>query len=203
MSGIRLNLGCGGRPLADYYNVDMNTLEQLRQRYPTQVFPENTRIYPWNIFQLPFKDGSVAEIRCDALIEHLSFAEESKFFFEVGRVLKTGGLLRFMVPDLEQVLRLWLEAKDDWKEFFRNDDEAIRAEHWFGQNSYTTEQRWGYLTAVIFGSQNGEGQYHKNGYTEQKILNILSHLNFELESLTRERWKGDREFVLSVMARRA
>jgi hypothetical protein len=56
---------------------------------------------------------------------------------------------------------------------------------------------------VIFGSQNGEGQYHKNGYTEQKILNILSHLNFELESLTRERWKGDREFVLSVMARRA
>ena len=31
---IRLNLGCGGRPLPGYINVDLDSLEALRGRYP-------------------------------------------------------------------------------------------------------------------------------------------------------------------------
>lgn len=32
-NSIRLNLGCGGRPLHDYINVDMDILKQNRPRY--------------------------------------------------------------------------------------------------------------------------------------------------------------------------
>ena len=34
---LRLNLGCGGRPLRDYINIDMNSLEEMRARRLQEV----------------------------------------------------------------------------------------------------------------------------------------------------------------------
>ena len=31
---IKLNIGCGGNPLKDYINIDQDSLEQIRKRYP-------------------------------------------------------------------------------------------------------------------------------------------------------------------------
>ncbi len=198
--GIRLNLGCGGSPLVDYINVDMDSLEQLRARYPHQQFADSLIVHDYDIFNLPYADGSVDEVRADSLIEHLPFVDEPRFFNEVKRVLKKGGLFRFATPDFEDAVRTWLNAKDDWKEFYRNDDEAIRQQHWFGQYSYSTDNRWGYLMAMIFGSQNGPGQFHTNCYTEPKIRAILKHLGLEVKDLSRNRWKGDRDLMLQVLA---
>jgi predicted SAM-dependent methyltransferase len=100
-AAIRLNIGCGGRPLPGYINVDMDSLEDLKKRYPTQEFPPETEIFNYDIFNLPFSDNSVDEIRADSLVEHLSFSEESKFFHEVQRVLKPGGIFQFATPDFE------------------------------------------------------------------------------------------------------
>ncbi len=86
-----------------------------------------------------------------------------------------------------------MSAKDDWKEFYRNDSEAIAQQHWFGQYSYSTDNRWGYLMAMFFGSQNGEGQFPPHGYSVAKIRAILIHLDFEEIELSRYRWKGDRD----------
>lgn len=199
---IRLNLGCGGRPLPGYINVDLDTIEELKARYPQQEFPEGVEIYNYDILSLPFPGGSVAEVRADSLIEHLSFVEEPKFFFEVRRVLRPGGIFEFSTPDFEEAVRLWLAAKDEWKEFFRNDPEAIASNHWFGQYSYSTENRWGYLMATIFGNQNGVGQFHKNCYTAPKIRAILRTLGFEEVEISHYRWKGDRDLMIYVKARK-
>ena len=199
---IRLNLGCGGRPLPGYINVDMDTVEELEKRYPLQEFPRDLTIDSYSIFELPFIDGSVDEIRADSLIEHLSFIEEKRFLYEVKRVLKPGGIFEFSTPDFEDAVRLWLNAKDEWKDFYRNDPEAIAQEHWFGQYSYSTDNRWGYLMAMIFGSQNGEGQFHKNCYTVPKIRAILKHLSFEEVEISQYRWKEDRDLMISVRARK-
>lgn len=200
---IKLNIGCAGRLLPDYINVDMDTLEEIKGRYPTQMFEEGIEIYNYDIFNLPFSDNSVDEIRADSLIEHLSFYEESRFFKEVRRVLKPGGVFRFETPDFEDAVRLWLDAKDEWKEFYRNDTEAIESNHWFGQYSYSTDNRWGYLMAMIFGSQNGLGQYHKNCYTVPKIRALLDYLGFVELEISHYRWKGDRDLMIAVRSIKA
>lgn len=197
---VKLNLGCGGRPLAGYINIDMDNLDRLAERYPDAVFPEGVEVYQYDVFNLPFPDGSVSLVKADSLLEHLSFLEERKIFHEVKRVLAPGGCFEFSVPDFEDTVRLWLKAKDEWKDFFRNDPEAIASQHWFGQYSYSTESRWGYLTASIFGPQNSEGQFHKNCYTESKIRAILNKIDFKEVEISRYNWKGDRNLMIFVRA---
>lgn len=199
-SDIKLNIGCGGRPLPGYINIDSDDLETLKRRYPQQKFPEDVKIYDYDIFNLPFPDGSVAQVQADSLIEHLSFVDEPRFFYEVKRVLRPGGIFEFSTTDFEAIARLWLEAEDDWKDFYRNDLEAIEKDHWFGQYSYSTENRWGYLSAMIFGSQNGEGQFHKNCYTVTKIRAILKRLEFQEIEISKFRWKQDRDPMIRVKA---
>jgi predicted SAM-dependent methyltransferase len=199
---IKLNLGCAGRLLPGFINIDIDDIDTMKTRYPDVDFPEDAKIYPFDIFDLPFADGSVSEIRADSLLEHLSFLEERRIFFEVKRVLRVGGVFEFSVPDFEDTVKLWIAAKDDWKDFYRTDPEAIAQQHWFGQYSYATDNRWGYLTASIFGPQNSAGQFHKNCYTVGKIRAILNHIAFEEISLSHYRWKGDRNLMILVKARK-
>lgn len=199
---IRLNLGCGCRPLPGYLNVDMDDPEELKRRYPGEKLPADLPIFHYDIFYLPFADASVAEVRADSLVEHLTFLEEPRFFYEVQRVLEPGGLFRFSTPDFEDAVRLFLAAKDDWKDFYCNDPEAIAARHWFGTYSYATDNRWGYLTAMIFGGQNGAGQFHKNAYTIPKVRALLKRLDMEELDISHFRWKGDRDLMIQALARK-
>ena len=197
---IRLNLGCASRPLEGYINIDLDTKDKIIARYPNVKIPNNLDIFQYDIFNLPFDDCSVLEIRSESMLEHLSFLEEKIFFYEMQRVLAAGGVLDFSVPDFEKTMKLWLQAEDNWKDFFRDDDEAIKQQHWFGQYSYSTDNKWGYLTASIFGPQNSEGQFHKNCYTEKKIRNMMRFLNFEILDMSFFQWKGDRDHMIRVRA---
>lgn len=194
----KLNLGCACRLLEGYINIDMDSIEDIKHRYPNVNINDNIEFIQGNVLELPFDDESIDEVRCDALVEHFSFKEESLFFNEVNRVLKSGGNFNFSTPDFDETIRKWTQAKDDWKEFFRNDEEAIRNEHWFGNNSYSTENKWGYLTACIFGTQNGMGQFHKNAYTEDKIIAICKAMDFTPPKITRFIWKKDRDIMLQA-----
>jgi len=195
---IKLNLGCASRPLDAYINIDMDSLEDIKKRYPNITINEHAHFIQANVLELPFEDETVDEVRCDALMEHFSFKEESQFFHEVKRVLKPGGLFQFSVPDFEDAVKKWLDAKDDWKDFFRDDDEAIAQQHWFGNYSYSTDNRWGYLTASLFGTQNGEGQFHKNAYTEGKIIAICDKMGFSKPTIKRFQWKRDRDLMIQA-----
>lgn len=201
---MKINLGCGRTPLDGYVNVDMDTLEDLRIRYPNLEFSDDLIIEQWDIFNLPVDDSSVDLIRSDCLFEHLNFKEERVIFEEVQRVLKPGGTFELAVPDFEHVVKSWLNADDNWCDWYRDDDEAISNQHWFGVNKRTFEDRWGYLTACLFGSQNGEGQYHKNCYTIGKIRKILERLDFEIISEDRFIWpRGcDDDEILRVISKK-
>mgnify|MGYP002529948616 CR=1 FL=1 len=198
--GLKINIGCGGRPLEGFINVDMDSLEDLQARYPNSIFPEGIKIYNWDIFNLPIEDNSVSELLCEAMIEHLSFEEEPKFFFEVKRVLKPGGKFIFSTTNFEEIAKLWLDAEDDWKDFYKNDEKSIQEQHWFGTNTYEPKNRWGYLTASFYGSQNGVGQFHTNCYTEKKLSAICNRLGFEVVSIDKFQWKGDRDHMLELKA---
>ena len=202
MSEIRLNLGCASRLLSGYINVDMDSIEEIKNRYPNIEIDEDQQFLQANILDLPFEDNTVDEIRADAFMEHMSFKEESQMFKEVYRALKPGGLFVFSVPDFEDTVRKWLAAEEDWRDFYRADDEAIAQSHWFGQYSYSTSSRWGYLTAAIFGPQNSPGQFHKNAYTEGKIIAICDKIGFEKPEIDRFLWKGDRDTMIRVRVKK-
>ena len=198
----KLNIGCGGRPLHGYINVDQDSIEEMRIRYPDTNFDDGLIIKNLDIFDLPYQDATVDEIRADALIEHLTFKEEPKFLYEIHRVLRKGGLVDFCVPDFEEVCSIWLKAKDDWKGFYSDDIEDIKKQHWFGTYTYDYENRWGYIIATIYGSQNGEGQYHKNCYSQGKIEKMMTFLGFEIVTLEKFLWKGDRDPMIRCVAKK-
>ncbi len=199
---VRLNLGCGGRPLPEYINVDMDTLEQIRLRYPDQEFSDDIIVVQYDIFNLPYAENSVDEIRSEGLIEHLPFIDEPRFFYEVTRVLKPGGILYLSTVDFEMAAKQWLAAEDDWKDFYRNDEESIRSQHWFGTYTYKPTNRWGYLTATFYGSQNGSGQFHTNCYSDAKLHAVCKKIGLEVLSVDHFQWKGDRDHMLGLTAKK-
>ena len=199
---IKLNLGCASRPLKGYINVDQDNIKKIKRRYPNLKKIKNLKIYNYNIFKLPFKNSTIDEIRADGLIEHLSFAEEKKFFLEMSRSIKKNGLLRLSTPDFEKAVRQWIRAKDDWKDFHRNDDDAIKKSFWFGTYSYKQNNRWGYLAATFYGSQHGKGQYHKNCYSKKKLKAICVRLGFRIIELKNFRWKKNRDHMINLIAKK-
>ena len=104
---IRLNVGCASNPLSGYVNIDMDTLDDIRRRYPEKEFSDDLVIEQFDVFDLPYKDGEVDEVMANSFVEHLSFADEPRFFYEVLRVLRPGGVFKFQVPDFEEVCRIF------------------------------------------------------------------------------------------------
>lgn len=80
---IRLNIGAGDTVIPGFTAID--------RKLGTEAFP------------LAYDDGSVEEIRCVHMLEHLSFAEVLKALEEWRRVLRVGGRLRISVPDVRKV----------------------------------------------------------------------------------------------------
>jgi len=202
---IKLHIGCGLDLKEGYINIDMESKEDILKRYEGSnnvaymAFKDkDIEICRCDIFKLPYANETVDEIASSAFLEHLSFVEERKFFFEVKRVLKQGGILRFGVPDFEWIVRKWLAAKDNWRDFYYTD----KGEHYFGQGNRNMDSRWGYLTTTLFGNQGSDGQYHKNAYTRGKIHALMEKLGFELAEMRTGYYRGQFEQTLECVARK-
>lgn len=91
-----LNLGCGTRCHPDWVNLDIAPLAP-------GVIAHDLRT------GLPFPDNSCEAVYHSHVLEHIPKSEARSFIRECQRVLKPGGILRVVVPDLEQICRLYLE----------------------------------------------------------------------------------------------
>jgi predicted SAM-dependent methyltransferase len=94
-----LNLGCGNRYHPSWVNVDIHPTG------PSVVVHDLER-------GIPFPDNSFSAVYHSHLLEHLPKADAPGFLRECLRVLQPGGILRVVVPDLEKIARLYLEALD-------------------------------------------------------------------------------------------
>ncbi len=93
---VMLNLGCGQRYHPDWTNVDFRATS-------SQVMEHNLRE------GIPFGNASFDVIYHSHLLEHFSRSYAVDFMRECFRVLKPGGILRVVVPDLEQIVRCYLD----------------------------------------------------------------------------------------------
>ena len=101
-----------------------------------------------------FADGSVSEVYASHVYEHLGFRQElSMALKEVARVLKTGGILRVAVPDLEILMKI------------------------FADPQLPAEQRQ-YVQMMICGGQLDEYDFHKCGFSFDLLGSCLHSHGF-------------------------
>jgi len=89
-----LNLGCGPERLPDCVNVDLY--------FPAELRLDLTR-------PLPLPDACVDAIVSQHFIEHVPRATGEQLIAECARVLRPGGWLRVATPDLEWMVRRYLQ----------------------------------------------------------------------------------------------
>lgn len=97
MSVRALNLGCGERFHPGWVNLDLH--------------PSNPSVQRWDVRRpLPFPNGSFDVVYHSHVLEHLSKRDAPVFLRECHRVLKSNGVIRVAVPDLERIAQLYVEA---------------------------------------------------------------------------------------------
>jgi SAM-dependent methyltransferase len=94
-----LNVGCGRCYHDAWVNLDLNHSD-------TAVLQHDL------IKGLPFKDNHFDAVYHSHVLEHLAPDEGAAMIRECYRVLKPNGILRVVVPDLEQIARLYLQQHE-------------------------------------------------------------------------------------------
>jgi predicted SAM-dependent methyltransferase len=96
---LMLNLGCGDRFAPGWHNLDFVSVNPAVQRHNL-------------LKELPFKDDSVDVIYHSHVLEHFSSSQSRIFLKHCYRKLKPGGIIRVVVPDLENICREYLKVFD-------------------------------------------------------------------------------------------
>lgn len=94
--------------------------------------------------RLPFESGTVDEILCRQVFEHLSLSQAQVALVEVQRVLKAGGKFRVDVPDVEETAKMLSQSKDPF--YIRH----------------------------LFGSRKDEFGYHLMGYNREGLIALCA-----------------------------
>lgn len=94
-----MNIGCGKTWHPAWVNMD--------------VAPTCPEVHPIDAGkQLPFAKDSVDACYNSHVLEHLDQGEARSFLIECRRILKSGGVLRVVVPDLEGIAREYIRQLD-------------------------------------------------------------------------------------------
>lgn len=107
-------------------------------------------------WELPFEKESVSEIRAVHLLEHLARNEIMPTLKEWKRVLSKAGNLFIEVPDLSWIMQMWVA----------------------NGGSY-----WLQMERTLYGYQEHEGNFHKSGWTMDRIRSTLREAGFGIVQL--------------------
>ncbi|NVN92176.1 MAG: methyltransferase domain-containing protein [Desulfuromonadales bacterium] len=109
---VMLNLGCGVRTHADWINIDWSLKLRLSNIPVLRGFvdcPSGIMIHDLRK-GIPFGDTAADVVYASHVLEHLHKNHAGSFLREIHRVLKPGGTVRIVVPDLEAAVRKYLDA---------------------------------------------------------------------------------------------
>jgi predicted SAM-dependent methyltransferase len=131
-AGLRLNVGCGSTVPDAWTNIDNSPTMWLAQRRLLWRLARLLRLVPADMADaprwaagvviadavrgLPFPTGSVDAIYASHFLEHLPREDAIRFLREARRLLKPGGLIRLIVPDLAYIVGLYQQARSEGDE---------------------------------------------------------------------------------------
>lgn len=90
-----LNIGCGATYHPAWVNIDVEPVSKEILRHDATT-------------PLPFEDNCFDVCYCSHVLEHLSRDEARRLLAEIHRILKPKGFIRLAVPDLERIVRTYL-----------------------------------------------------------------------------------------------
>lgn len=151
---IKLEIGCGKKPREGYSTCDIRDLPAVD--------------YVCNADDLPFEDNSVEEVYSRHVAEHFTLKEFLKVLEEWNRVLKVGGTIYIICPNLLWHLQQILDGTH---------------ESFYTKKSGKNARFWGF--GSLFGWQQDEYDVHKFGYYFELLKDILATFGFDdVEDLT-------------------
>ncbi len=170
---LQLHIGSGPYNLDGWINLDI---------FPAQL---STNV----LWGLPFTNGQCRTVFLSHLLEHLFYPTDAMALLkEIRRILEPGGVVRIVVPDIEQCLRAYQENN---QEFFEK-----RVEHWGGGDGNATRLEH-------FLSYAGAGpdpawlfEAHKFGYDFETLERALQRAGFK--SIVRSSFMGSEHEALRV-----
>lgn len=199
-----LNLACGTRMHWGWNNLDFSPYARLRRRpFLTRILcrirfvseERNRRLLKvdpyiilWNLRKgIPFVDSTFDVLYHSHFLEHLERSAAAKFLRECHRVLKPGGVLRVVVPDLELLAKAYLESLRQLDEgvptaerahssaIYELFDQMVRTEV-----TGTTEQKgWNALVErLIRRSAADAGELHRWMYDRYSLDQLLESVGF-------------------------
>lgn len=145
-NAVKLNLGSGNTLVTGYVNIDDD--------HPAADVRADMR-------RLPYADGAVDEIYCSHALEHLPRGDIAATLTEWRRVLRAGGKLGLVVPNLDWVAAAWLHGSDR-----------------------------GYARQIMFGNQQHPGEFHKTGWAKQDLVDDVEEAGFTVAGCV-VRWTAE------------
>lgn len=107
-NGVNLNVGSGNQEIAGFMSLDLDS---------EWYWARGRKFLAYNMItdQLPCNSGTVDNIYCSHVIEHLPNDVVLRFFGEAHRVLRNGGTLRIACPDAEFLWEVSAFSNGYWK----------------------------------------------------------------------------------------
>jgi predicted SAM-dependent methyltransferase len=170
---LRLHIGCGMGMLDNWVNIDIHPA------------PLAMNV----LWGLPFADGSAQCVFVSHLLEHLYYPHDARAFLcEIRRVLKPGGIVRIVVPDVEQCIDAYV-AND--RSFFGSRRETW---DWWPENPTRLEDFLAYAGA---GTDPGYlFEAHKFGYDFETLSRLMQEAG--LQHVERSEFMSSRHPELRV-----
>jgi len=145
---VFLHLGCGGRLFDGWINIDLMSMGPR----PDVLLDLSQG--------LPAADHSVDRIYSEDFLEHITRDSGRRLLADCYRVLKPGGVMRLLTPDLKQFVQKYIERNENTLAWYR-DQFGCRT---FGEMLNAGLREWG----------------HQFVYDEETLLERLTEIGFEV-----------------------
>lgn len=98
---LKIQLGSGPHKIDGWFNTDLNA------NGDPDIFPLDVTNTPYPI------DGNTFDyVFCEHMIEHISYIDGLKMLKECFRILKPGGKIRIVTPDINFLIELYLNKEN-------------------------------------------------------------------------------------------
>ncbi len=176
--GKKLHLGCGGKRIDGYVNVDLFDGSKVDEVFEFDV--------------IPYKDNTISAIYSEHALEHVPFARAERALKEWHRVLKPGGKVTLYIPDFEECCKAYLNAPLESQRF-------METRAWYKLTIYGVQESQG--------GEPDEAQIHMCGFSKAEIRIVMERNGFIVDSVENYGGPGQKPSYgtpsMAIMARKA